>query len=193
MAIAVSPETNEILVADTGNARVQRFDTNGRVIGALGAAGSLQPPLTSPLAICCNKGGTVFVADSQANRLMRYDPVGRYIGQYGGARINQGRNFAPGLHLNTPQGITANAHSLLYVTMGTVTQGTIIVIDASSGDVVSEMDDPKRGLGFMSRPSGIAITEVGGVPSEDPMERESIYVSDTMNHRVLRFTWHITR
>lgn len=75
--VAVDP-MDRVLVADTGNARVQVFDEAENLSNNAGASFSLTANLNQPTAIGMGSGGDFWVADtgSGVNRLLHYPTVG---------------------------------------------------------------------------------------------------------------------
>lgn len=189
MGIAVMPGTREILVADTGNCRVQRFDFTGRFMGFLGAPGSIHPPLSNPQAISCDKGGNIFVADTLANRIARYDPAGRFVAHYGAAIGHTTRAMAATVRFQEPRALASDERGDLYIADGEAGTGRLIVVCVENGNIRGNVEKPGRGLGTLARPGGVALMPPyrGGMPGS--IVRADIYLADTMNHRILRLAW----
>ncbi len=188
MGIFVSPASREILVADTGNGRVQRFNPGGQYLGSLGAPGSIHPPLANPQAVTCDQAGNIYVADSPANRIARYDPLGRFLGHFGGPTSSKSVAHAPELRLNEPHALACDLRGDLYIADGTTGPGRIVVISTQTGAVRAIVEDPGRGLGPMSRPGGVALSQRYQSSYNDGIPRTDMYLADTMNHRIVRFT-----
>ena len=74
--VAVDP-ADRVLVADTGNARVQVFDQAANLSNGASASFSLTTGLTQPVAIAMSPDGTFWVADtgSGVNRLLHFPSV----------------------------------------------------------------------------------------------------------------------
>lgn len=87
-ALAVDPTTHDLLVADGGNNRVARFQSDGTPVGSFdGSAGGGSPgAFTGLLDIAINSAGDVYVIDQQGNivnqtgtsRALRYSSAGSY-------------------------------------------------------------------------------------------------------------------
>jgi len=194
MGIAVSPGTGDIFVADTGNHRIQRFSKNGQFLGLIGAPGGLYAPLVSPQAVAIDAGDNLFVADTLARRVVQYDPQGRRVVQYD----PQGRpveRFA-GLVLAQPRALAVDPAGLLYVAdsaapepMASEEAGRVQCVDLGARHLRGEVRYGERARA-LARPSGLAVSpfmehgETAGLGFGD------LYVSDTRNHRILRFVWN---
>jgi hypothetical protein len=64
MAVAVHP-SGDILVADMGNARVERFNSRGEFIGLWKAGTGNSPPFVAPTALAISANGETFVLDAE--------------------------------------------------------------------------------------------------------------------------------
>ncbi len=201
--IGVSP-TGDIYVADTGNCRVQRFDRDGNFLAVLGAH-SGPGAMTTPQAVAVDSNDCVYISDTFGHTVMRYDPVGRFLGQFGGRTY--GRTGLQSRFIE-PRGIGTDPEGLIYVvdtghmmTDGNQSRGRLQVLDARNGDVLLAIERLGRNLGFLFRPGGIAVTTPGPVTSRSSVpgvqppagapQRGHVYVSDTMNHRIVRFAWFV--
>ena len=80
--VAVDKEGN-VWVADTGCHRIQKFDSEGDFILAVGTEGWGQEKFYWPEAILAEPGGTILVADTHNHSLKRYDDDGEYLLGFG--------------------------------------------------------------------------------------------------------------
>jgi hypothetical protein len=83
---SAGPQTDIILVADTGNNRIQFFNTTGSFFGTWGqvgsAVGSFNYPLglgVAPQTVPFNRGGAVYVADTRNNRVQVFKWSDPYV------------------------------------------------------------------------------------------------------------------
>jgi tripartite motif-containing protein 71 len=185
--VAVAQGTKMIYIADTGNCRVQVFSGSGLYRGQLGGGGSVRPRITNPQAVACDGLGNVFVADTYANRIMQFDPGGRFIAAFGGGSTPENR--LPELTLSEPHALGFDERGRLYITDGLQSQGRVTAIEPETPKICTILDNVGRGLGHLARPGGITAASVRQSKVEPGAERGDIYVSDTMNHRILRFVW----
>jgi len=183
--IAVAPGSRDIFIADTGNSRIQRFRSDGRFLGTLGAG--QHSVVNGPQALTVDASDNLYVADTFSQRILRFDPVGRIDTQWGGART--------GLTFAQPRGLALDRTGLLYVADGAETdilssdpKGRVQCIGLRDNAPLASLTTLGRGLGALVRPGGLAISPIP--PTEDHMVRGDLYVADTMNHRILRFSWN---
>jgi hypothetical protein len=75
--IAFAPDGG-FYVADTGNARVQRFDADRTFVGAWGEFGTEDGQFVSPSVIEVADDGSVYVLDDQQGEIQRFDADGTF-------------------------------------------------------------------------------------------------------------------
>src|SRR5439155_1427221 len=73
--VAVRPD-GTILVADTGNNRIQLFDAKGSFLSAFGSEGSGDGQLSGPTGVAVSPDGRILVADTGNHRIQVLDGVG---------------------------------------------------------------------------------------------------------------------
>jgi hypothetical protein len=76
--IAVGPD-DVIVVADTGNHRVQVFDRDGKFVRMFGTRGDGDGELESPEGVGVAADGTIYVADTGNDRVQTFTPEGEFI------------------------------------------------------------------------------------------------------------------
>jgi DNA-binding beta-propeller fold protein YncE len=113
-AVAVAPG-GQVLVADTGNDRIVRFDPDGHVVGTLGADGG-PGRLHSPSGVAVDPYGRVWVTDTGADRIVSFAPDGSPDATFGNTGTATGQ-------FERPWGIAVDC------------RGRIIVSDRSSNRV----------------------------------------------------------
>jgi DNA-binding beta-propeller fold protein YncE len=79
--IAVDLSGN-VYVADSGNNRIQKFDSNGHFITSWGKTGSENGNFSVPYGIAVDSG-YVYVADNSNNRIQKFDSNGHFITSWG--------------------------------------------------------------------------------------------------------------
>ncbi|MGI8552869.1 MAG: Kelch repeat-containing protein, partial [Dehalococcoidia bacterium] len=75
VAVAVDGSGN-VYVADQGNDRIQKFDSQGNPLTAWGSQGSGPGQFNHPLHIGLDPAGNVYVADVSNNRIQKFDSLG---------------------------------------------------------------------------------------------------------------------
>jgi len=191
-AIAISPVTGHIYIADTGNARVQRFDVDGSYISSLGVLGTTSQPLTSPTGVMVDAHDHVYVTDLKTNRVVKFDPGGRMVGSFIAVRPREGSLSVRAL--SEPRAIAMDAEGTLYIADGNSSSngvnsaGRVQLVDPVTGVDIANLEEVGHRLGKLSRPGGLALTKAP-VSQLGMVTHSDLFVSDTANHRVLRFAW----
>ena len=115
VGVAVDQTTGDVYVADSGNARVQKFDANGTFIAAwgwgvtdgmaqsevctsaclAGIAGSGAGQFSNPTSIAVDSSGgsssgDVYVGDAGNNVVLKFDSNGNYLATIDGSTTPQG-------------------------------------------------------------------------------------------------------
>ena len=159
-----------VYVADLGNKRVQKFDSNG---GFLAAWEGGDEPFVEPLAVATGPGGEVWVLDSYTNWAHRFDREGQWQGKVGG----------PESGFFHARGLVVDEGGVLYV----ADTGTSRVVKYSrGGEKIGEMGEigwRGSGPGELNGPVGLAIDEDGLLYEADVdnrrlqvLERDGTYV-----------------
>lgn len=158
-----SDACTRILVADSGNNRVQAFDAVGNFLTAFGTYGSGNGQFDSPQGLAVDGQGRVIVADRGNNRLQ--------ILSFDGQVFTHQITLAAGL--NTPTGVTVDGAGRLIVAD---TGNHRIAVLAAGGSLLAEYFAPNDGYsGSFLSPEGVAVNGDG-----------TIFVADTGNRRVVR-------
>ena len=91
LGIAVDLQGNNVYVVDSGNNRIQKFDSNGKYITQWGFEGSDNQQFNGPHGISVDSDGNVYVTDYNNDRIQKFDSNGKYITQWGtkGSELGQ--------------------------------------------------------------------------------------------------------
>lgn len=103
----VDPQGN-VLVADTLNSRVQKFDPDGKFLMAYGKRGNAFGQFDKPKGVATDTFGTVYVVDSGWSNVQMFAPKGAVLMFFGG------RGTAPGLMQN-PSVMTIDKKNNIYI------------------------------------------------------------------------------
>lgn len=105
--IAADSEGN-VLVADTGNQRIQEFNSAGEFVRKYGSEGTGNGQFKSPRGVAVDPEGRVWVADTGNNRIQRFSAKGAYQAQLGSTGPNGGQ-------FEGPQGIAVDSEENVWV------------------------------------------------------------------------------
>ena len=94
---------DHVWVADTGNSRIQQFDSDGQFVAEFDGGGIL----VEPMAVAIDEAGRIYVTDFGAGEVVVLDASGNVIGTWGQAG---GREA-----LNPPVTITLDGQGNVHV------------------------------------------------------------------------------
>ena len=86
---------DEIAVTDSGNHRVQIFDSDGKYLRSFGREGNQVGEFRYPRGITCHTNGNIFVADQHNHRIQIFSGEGEYLGMFGGKGSLDSQLFFP--------------------------------------------------------------------------------------------------
>jgi DNA-binding beta-propeller fold protein YncE len=161
--IAVESNGN-ILVADTGNGRIERLSPTGAFLSTMGTKGSGRGQLGNPNGIAVDRGGNIYVAEAGNHRVQKLATDGTFIAEWKGPE--------PGFY--GPRRIAIGPDDSIYV----VDQGrTRIVKFSPDGQVLATWGRSGTGDGEFRDHTSVAI---------DPTNNR-VYVADPINSRIQVF------
>ncbi len=160
IGIAVDSE-GALWIADSLGEKVIRVDaTTGIVMGGVDKSMGI----VRPVSVACDHLKNVYVTDGSTNDVTRYTFFGQRLRALGELR-----------KLHAPQQVAVDSLGRVYVAEQDA--GRLHVF-SSEGQSITAVDLPSNKLGRLNDPSGVAIGPRG-----------EVYLSDTQNHRILRFAW----
>ena len=169
--VAFDPSNGTLLVADSGNGRIQRFDIlasgKGRYRASYGSTGTSPGQFSVPTGIDVEADGTIWVADTKNNRIQRRDP-----GTGGWSTLTSAAGSALGF--KAPWGVTAAPDGSIWVAD---TGRDRLVQMTRSGELISIVDASTLGIPSMDAPFEVAFGTAG-----------QIYVSVVWDNTVLRLS-----
>jgi tripartite motif-containing protein 71 len=171
-AVAVSPASGEIYIADSGHNRILVYGPEGSLKARWGAgegdgeAGSAPGDFDDPRAVAVASSGDVYVADTGNERVVELSPSGAPLGEWGAAGTGDGR-------FRSPTGIGVDAAGRVYVLDS---ENDRVQEFTANGSFLARWGERGTGTGQLSFPSALAVGCEGDV-----------YVADTDNNRVQRF------
>jgi DNA-binding beta-propeller fold protein YncE len=167
--IAVNAKTSELLVVDTLQSRVFRFNLSDRLPkGSFGADGAMKGLFHYPTNISVTSTGNIIVSDALNFRVQVFSPEGHFLFTFG--RMGN----APGT-FSRPKGVAADSDGNIYVVDALF--DNIQVFD-KRGRLLMAFGEHGKGYGDFWLPSGIYIDN-----------NDLIYVSDSSNRRVQIFRY----
>jgi sugar lactone lactonase YvrE len=105
--LTVDAEGN-ILVADTGNARVVVFSPEGALLMSFGAYGTGPGQFRSPQRIAMGADESIMVSDFDNHRIVVFSPTGDYLYAFGSPGTGNGQ-------FNGPLGISTASDGSIYI------------------------------------------------------------------------------
>jgi DNA-binding beta-propeller fold protein YncE len=149
-----------LLVADTGNDRVQRFSPDGNLLDVIGEAGTGPGQVDEPVGVAVDPGGRIYAADAGNRRIQQFDADGTFLQELSG----------PEGGFDTLADVAIEGNVLYAVDAG---RGLArIELDTGSGTWTSPVDGPGR----LVAPTGVAVR--GGRVYVADMGSTSIVVFD---------------
>jgi sugar lactone lactonase YvrE len=169
-----------LYVADTGNHRIRRIDTNGLIstvagtgtggsVGDGGAATAAQ--LNAPQGVAFDAAGNLYIGDTLNNKVRKVTPAG-VISTFAGTGVAGSTGdggTASAARLSQPRGVATDAAGNVYVAdsannkIRRVTVGGIISTFAGTGTAGSTGDGGLATAARLSDPWGVAIDGSGNV------------------------------
>jgi len=154
-----------ILVADTGNGRIEKFSPTGSFLSVIASKGSGHGQLGEPNGIAVDRSGNIYVAEVASNhRVQKLTPDGTFIAEWKG----------PDVGFYGPRRIAIGPDDSVYV----VDQGRARIVKLSpDGQVLTVWGNKGNGDGQFDDHTSVAV---------DPTTNK-VYVADPRNKRIQVF------
>ena len=163
------PTDGTLLVADSGNGRIQRFSIlasgKGSFLASYGSPGAGSGQFSVPTGIDVAPDGTIWVADTQNNRIQKRNPN---TGNWTSYTIANGL----GVEFKSPWGVTVAPDGTIWVAD---TGRDRVVQMTASGDLIAFSDKSTPGMGSMDAPFQVAFGAGG-----------EIYVSVVWDNKIVQ-------
>jgi DNA-binding beta-propeller fold protein YncE len=156
-----------VYVVDSGNARVQKLDSDGNFLTEWGSAGSADGQFDVPTGVATDVLGNVYVADHGNDRIQKFDAAGGFLGKWGSSGSGDGQ-------LDDPYGLATGPLGEIYV--ADWGNHRIQKFDAA-GNFLGKWGSLGSGPGQLIAPAAIAVDAAGDV-----------YVVDAQNASVQKFS-----
>jgi hypothetical protein len=168
--VAWDAQGNIFISDGFGNARVAKFDKNGKFIKSWGSRGSEPGQFNNPRSIATDAQGNVYVADKGNNRIQVFDNDGTFKTQIAGVGAPAAICISPG------------SHPVLYASNSNE-------VNSMDHGEIYKLDLDGKVLGQFGR-AGHAVKEFGAVNEIDCRHANELYVGELMNWRVQKITLH---
>jgi len=154
-----------VLVADTGNGRIEKFSPTGSFLSVIASKGSGHGQLGEPNGIAVDRSGNIYVAEVASNhRVQKLAPDGTFIAEWKG----------PDIGFYGPRRIAIGPDDSVYV----VDQGRARIVKLSpDGHVLSSWGSKGSGDGQFNDPTSVAVDSTSS----------KAYVADPINKRIQVF------
>ena len=149
---AALESSGTLLVADTGNNRIERLSPSGTVLGGFGTNGPGPGQFDHPSDVAVDSRGNVYVTDPGNRRVDELDPNGVPIRQFSARELGIGM----------PRALAVGPDDAIYV----LDQSTSRIAKVSPDGVITDWGSAGHGSGQMSAPTAIA-TSAGMVAVAD--------------------------
>ncbi len=187
-SVAVDASGN-VYVADSGNHRIQKFDSNGKFLTKWGVLGNAEGQFRVPQGVAVDSSGNVYVVDLWGARVQKFDSNGTFQVMWGWG-VDDGLEEFQVCTGSCEKGIAGigigqfvDAVAVAVDTAGNVYVSDFIISRVQKFKPVGDIYEYDRRLGSLgagdgefSLPSGAAVDSSGNV-----------YIVDTGNDRVQKF------
>jgi len=170
VGLAVDSEGN-LYVADSGNHRIQKFDSEGGFIAEVGSLGEGKGEFNEPWGVAVDSEGNLYVADTWNNRIQKFDHDLNFLSQWGQPASDLS-NPKP-YDFWGPRDVATDAEGNVWV--ADTGNGRVLKF-TSDGTFLAALGEPGTETRQLREPVGIEIAPNGDV-----------FVADAWNSRIQKF------
>ncbi len=156
-----------LYVADSGNARIEKFSPSGAHLQTIGERGSESGQFTAPRSVALDAEGRIYVGMGDDFLVQRFNPDGTYLDTFGQGALNE--------TISRTGGVAVGPDGRAYVSQAM----------AHSLQVFDLAGQPAF-LAQMGGQSGITNEQFNS-PTGVTINGNRVYVADTRNNRILVF------
>jgi serpin B len=178
--------SGNIYIVDRGNDRVQKFSSSGEYLMTLGVSGKSgldNSHFNTPVSLALDSSGNIYVADTYNHRIQKFSSSGTYLSTLGVS----GEYGTDNAHFCYPASVAVDSSENIYVTDS---GNNRIQKFSSSGTYLSTLgvSGPYMSTAGMSSKSD-TIDSHFRTPESIALDNSgNIYVADTYNHRIQKFS-----
>jgi len=164
-------EAGELLIADTGNNRLQFINADGTFQYRFGEKGSKSSQFNSAQGVAISRKGYIYVADTKNQRIQIFSNDGIYLDEFGLKPSKDDKNSASVSFM--PTTLLFNSKDYLYVLDN---QNKRIQIFTEEGKLIDSINQSASDRAVLRNPVDIAIDE-----------HDYLYVADREDHSIKIF------
>lgn len=164
---------DNIYVANTGCARIDKFDSEGNFLSRFGSSGSADGQFFAAWDVAIDGEGNIFVGESNNLRIQKFDSSGNFLLKFGERGSSDGQFGFDGRIGGGALDVALDSFGNVYVVDNF--NGRIQKFD-NDGNFLLKIGTKGSGDGQFNSPFGVGVDNAG-----------NIYVADTGNQRVQIF------
>ena len=165
--VAVDADGN-VYVADTGNARIKKFNPTGDFVGSWGAEGGAEDQLREPTEIAIDNDGALVVLDSETGWIRRYSPTGELVDKLAG----------PSAGMYKPRGLDIDSEGNFHVADTGMSR---VLVLSPGGQIIQIIEREGEASDQFREPVDVLVDQRG-----------NIFIADAVNSRLSRldYSWN---